>query len=49
MIFKNGKVLLENIDLYNEKIKSLLYILVNNDKSKNVRVALSKALAKIFK
>ena len=46
---KMCKVLLENIDLYNEKIKSLLYILVNNDKSKNVRVALSKALAKIFK
>ena len=46
---KMCKVLLENMDLYNEKIKSLLYILVNNDKSKNVRVALSKALAKIFK
>ena len=46
---KMCKVLLENTDLYNEKIKSLLYILVNNDKSKSVRVALSKALAKVFK
>ena len=42
------KILLENIDLYNEKLKSLLYIIVNYDKSRNVRVALSKALAKIF-
>ena len=45
---KMCKVLLENVNLYNEKIKSLLYILVNYDKSKNVKVALSKAFGKVF-
>ena len=46
---KMCKILLENIDLYNEKIKSLLYIIITYDKSRNVRVALSKAFAKIFR
>ena len=45
---KMCKVLLENINLYNEKIKSLLYILVKNDKSNNVKVALSKSLSKVI-
>ena len=42
------KVLLENINLYNEIIKNLLYIIVTFDKSRNVRVALGKALSKVF-
>jgi len=46
---KMCKILLENTDLYNEKLKSLLYILANDDKSKNVKVALSKALVKVVK
>ena len=46
---KMCKVLLENINLYNEKLKNLLYILIIHDKSKNVRVALGKSLGKILK
>jgi len=46
---KMCKVLLENTNLYNEKIKYLLYILVNNEKSQGVNVALAKALYKVFK
>lgn len=40
---------MENINLYNEKLKYLLYILVNNEKSAGVNVALGKSLSKIFK
>ena len=46
---KMCKVLLENNNLYNEKLKYLLYILVNNERSKGVNVALGKALSKVFK
>ena len=46
---KMCKVLLENINLYNEKLKILLYILIVHDKSNNVRVALGKSLGKILK
>ncbi len=46
---KMCKVLLENINLYNEKLKNLLYILIIYDKSNNVRVALGKSLGKILK
>ena len=46
---KMCKVLLENINLYNEKLKNLLYILIVHDKSNNVRVALSKSLGKALK
>ena len=46
---KMCKVLLENINLYNEKLKYLLYILVNNEKSNGVNVALGKTLSKIIK
>ena len=46
---KLNKVLLESIDLYNEKLKYLLYILVNNEKSQGVNVALGKTLSKTFK
>ena len=46
---KMCKVLMENINLYNEKLKYLLYILVNNEKSAGVNVALGKSLSKIFK
>ena len=43
------KVVLDNINLYNEKLKYLLYILVNNEKSQGVNVAFGKTLSKIFK
>ena len=46
---KMCKVLLGNINLYNEKIKYLLYILVNNEKSIGVNVALGKTLSKTLK
>ena len=46
---KMCKVLLENDNLYNEKLKYLLYILANNERSKGVNVALGKALSKVFK
>ena len=46
---KMCKVLLENNNLYNEKLKYLLYILVNNERSKGVNVALGKTLSKVFK
>ena len=46
---KMCKLLLENNNLYKEKVQSLLYILVKHDNSKNVRVALSKSLAKVLK
>ena len=46
---KMCKVLLENINLYSEKLKYLLYILVNNERSKGVNVALGKTLSKVFK
>ena len=46
---KMCKVLLKNTNLYEEKIKYLLYILVNNEKSEGVNVALGKSLSKVFK
>ena len=46
---KMCKILLENNNLYNEKLKYLLYILVNNERSKGVNVALGKTLSKVFK
>ena len=46
---KMCKVLLENINLYNEILKNLLYILITYDKSNNVRVALGKSLGKVLK
>ena len=45
---KMCKVLLKNSNLYNEKLKYLLYILVNNEKSEGVNVALGKSLSKVF-
>ena len=46
---KMCKVLLENMNLYNEKIKYLLYIIVNNEKLASVNVAFAKSLSKIIK
>ena len=45
---KMCKVLLKSTNLYNEKLKYLLYILVNNEKSEGVNVALGKSLSKVF-
>ena len=46
---KMCKVLLKSLNLYNEKVKYLLYILVNNEKSEGVNVALGKSLSKVYK
>ena len=46
---KMCKVLLKSLNLYNEKVKYLLYILVNNEKSEGVNAALGKSLSKVYK
>ena len=43
-----SKVLITNIDLYNNKLKELFFIIVLNDKNLNVKIALCKLIKKIL-
>ena len=45
---KMSKVLITNIDLYNNKLKELFFIIVLNDKNLNVKIALCKLIKKIL-